>query len=243
MGSYLDRYLEGDREQVWFELFNLGGAIRSAPLFSDALAVTEETMTRVRENIKELIKRLDNLGYKFGVYPLDGSRVDGYVKPYNPPPSNISIRISEYETLDGIKLLPLSLRVFWEVVGDVDFTGYHPMFPQSSDPLIIYPVEAIDATYSSWRFSVDEGDVEAGQFLVPLAPDYYHKDNVSGGSPYGLRVPNVAIDGIFENERLQTTFVNYLRICFRYGGFPGLQWSKQPIRKEILALTDGLLPI
>lgn len=243
MPSHFERYRQGDREQVWSELYSIGDAIRHEPLFSDALAVTRETMIRVSENINELVRRLNSLNYDFGVYPLDGSNVVGYKSPYNLPLPNIINKILECEAMQGIESLPLSLKVFWEVVGDVDFSGFHPRMPRFSDPLIVFPVETIDASYPEWRYAVDEGDLEAGKFLVPLAPDYYHKENVSGGAPYGIFVPNNAIDGLLDNERHQTTFVNYLRICFRYGGFPGLQWSNDPIPDEIAALAEGLLPI
>ena len=77
---------------------------------------------------------------------------------------------------------------------------------------------------------------------VPLAPDYNHKYFVSGGGPYEITTPCPAIDAPFEGEWHDTTFVNYLRICLRWAGFPG--WERTPVRPErdIAALTAGLLP-
>jgi hypothetical protein len=66
---------------------------------------------------------------------------------------------------------------------------------------------------------------------------------VSGGAPYTIFVPNAAIDAVIEYERHQTTFVNYLRICFAHGGFPGVQWHKGDIPKLMAELSDELLPI
>jgi len=90
---------------------------------------------------------------------------------------------------------------------------------------------------------IREGDVEAGKFGIIIAPDLYHKDNVSGGAPYSIEVPNRTIDGLLLNERNETYFVNYLRMSFKYGGFPGMQWHKGGIAKEILELANDLLPI
>jgi hypothetical protein len=90
---------------------------------------------------------------------------------------------------------------------------------------------------------VNEGDAEAGLFEVIIAPDYLHKDNVSGGLPYSILVPNAAIDGVLEYERHQTTFVNYLRICFAHGGFSGANWCNGNTSKLVEQLSDGLLPI
>lgn len=243
MTSYLERYQRGDREQVWLELYSLGDAIQAEPLFSDALAVTRETMSRVRRNIVELIKRLNALNYSFGIYPDRKSKISGYNGPLSPPKPNISKKIMKYEELPGIHSIPLSLKVFWEVVGEVDFSGHYPKMPRFADPLIVFPIEAIDSAHDQWQFAIQAGDVDAGSFLVPLAPDCFHKDNVSGGEPYGIFVPNNGIDGSFANERHQTTFVNYLRLCFQYGGFPGLHWTNDPIPNEIFTLADGLLPI
>ncbi len=159
------------------------------------------------------------------------------------PLDDIREKIAEYEALEGIGVFPLSLRVFWEVVGSVDFTGYHPLWPRFSDPLILFPVESIDGDYPSWREGVEAGDIEAGPFEVAIAPDYFHKDNISGGAPYSMRVPNDAIDGILEYERHETTLVDYLRICFRYGGFPGLEFHKGEIPGEISGLSEGLMAI
>lgn len=64
--AYLERYLDGEDEQVWTELEALGAAVRAEPLYSDALTAACETMRRVRHNIETLILRLESLGYTFG---------------------------------------------------------------------------------------------------------------------------------------------------------------------------------
>jgi hypothetical protein len=45
MTTYLERYRNGEREQVWAELLALGAQVREEPLFSDALAIARETTT------------------------------------------------------------------------------------------------------------------------------------------------------------------------------------------------------
>jgi hypothetical protein len=243
VSSLINRYLNGEFEQVWTELLDQGSAIQQEPLFSESLAVAAETMNRVRYNISLLVNRLNNLGYVFGVYPDGHTKVYNYLLPHTPPKPDIDKRIAEFESLKGIYSIPLSLRMFWKVVGDVNFIGYHPAWPKYSDPLVVYPIDSMSSDYTEWQNLVQEGDIEIGHFGVPVAPDYYHKDNISGGMPYQIQVPNNAIDGNLEYERTHTTFVNYLRICFHYGGFPGLQWYQGEIPKEILNLTNELLPI
>jgi hypothetical protein len=237
MESLLSRYRAGEHKQVWAELLALGEAIHEEPLFSEAYEVARETMSRVRTNVELLIPRLHSIGYKFGIYP-DGSLPAYYSGEHVPPAPDIRGRIAALE--GSIGAIPLSLRVFWEVVGSVDLTGYHPEWPEYSDPLIVYPIDGIDTEYDYWREACEEnGPEEFGAFGIPIAPDVYHKDNVSGGPPYSIIVPNGTIDAKLEDERHETTFVDYLRICFRCGGFPG----RGHLPLELSELTHSLLPI
>ena len=243
MNTFLERYLRGECEQVWDELFTQGDAIYQEALLDDAVAVAKETMLRVRKNIERITTRLYSTGYAFGTYPDGQTKIYGYTRPHHPPKINIEKEISEFEQLEGVGKLPLSLKLFWQIVGDVDWMGYHPLWPAYSDPLVVYPIESVRSEYEDWCFLVNEGDVEVGQFGVPIAPDYFHKDNVSGGAPYTILVPNAAVDAFLEYERHRTTFVNYLRICFAHGGFPGVQWHTGDIPKIMTQLSDGLFPI
>jgi hypothetical protein len=63
--TFLERFQSGEREQVWFDLERLGGAVRQAQYLADARAVGEETMKRARHNVELLVERLDKLGYQF----------------------------------------------------------------------------------------------------------------------------------------------------------------------------------
>lgn len=60
--------------------------------------------------------------------------------------------------------------------------------------------------------------------------------------PYHIAVPCAGADAPLLWERHETTFVNYLRICLRWAGFPG--WERMPVRPErdLATLTTGLLP-
>jgi hypothetical protein len=66
----------------------------------------------------------------------------------------------------------------------------------------------------------------ADPFQLELAPDAYHKANISGGAAYAIELPFHGADPIFanfRNENHSLPFVDYLRLCFRYGGFPRLE--------------------
>ncbi len=104
--------------------------------------------------------------------------------------------------------------------------------------------------YDAWE--EDRGtEWNQGPFTVDVAPDSLHKANISGGPPYGVRVPNLGVDGLLLWEPHQTTFVNYLRIAFHWGGCPG--WSRgeldgwarptEPVPRSLAELASEMLPI
>jgi hypothetical protein len=239
MATFLDRYMGGETELVWSDLLAYGAAIRHEPLFTDARAVVQETMRRVRHNIELLVPRLEAIGYHFGIYP-DGTHPAYHPGPFTPPLPNIQHRITALEALVGP--IPLSIRGFWEQVGSVDFIGYHPAWPQYADPLVVESIDGAEAEYEIWRSDVEDRMVDESEpFAIPIAPDYYHKDNVSGGPFYRMVVPNAAIDGILAEEGHHTTFVHYLRICFRSSGFPGIERARRLLSPELHDLAGDLL--
>jgi hypothetical protein len=247
--NFLQRYQSGEREQVWADLTALKTAIQDEPLYSDAQAVARETMRRVRHNIETLMPRLRDLGYEFsyawGVkdsrFSLDEAReMEEKYPVYREPDCDVAGQIMEIERRFGI--LPLSLRAFYDVVGEVDFIGSHPTWPyERLDPLNVLsagPVLELD-DWAHWSDD-KEGD---GSCNLPIAPDEYHKYRYSGGVPYAVPCLNNVADASLLHEWHETTFVNYLRICFRWGGFPGWERIVQRPEQELSFLTADLLPI
>ena len=53
--NYPERYQNGEYEQVWKELQDLGASIRDEPHYSQAQEVAAETMRRVRRNCEQII--------------------------------------------------------------------------------------------------------------------------------------------------------------------------------------------
>jgi hypothetical protein len=234
-------YLDGRHTEVWMALLAMGDYVRHEPLYADALAVVDETMQRVRHNIEILIDRLTALHYQFGRYP-DGSPLEVYEGPLIPPAPDIHDQIAHIETRVGP--LPLTLRRFWEIVGEVNLIGMHPAWPHYTDPLVIYSPGYLLEEYAEWQDVYEtEGLDAAGPFAVSLAPDELHKDNVSGAGPYRMLLPNPSVDGILIGEYHQTTLVNYLRQCFRAGGFPGILHTREPVPSIFGDLAQELLAI
>lgn len=195
-------------------------------------------MARVRANIQRLVPRLEALGYEF----------EAPDEVYVPPGPDAPARVAELETLAGP--LPLSLRAWYEVVGSVNLVGVHlqgrgPLGPSSDrypDPLVVYPIEAAFDEYEQWlEMREHYGAEEIGTFRVPIAPDDYHKADVSGGMWYHITLPNAGMDAVLEAEWHHVRFVEYLRESFRWGGFPGFARYADRPERVLAGLAEGMM--
>jgi len=248
MASFLSRYQQGEHEQVWAELLALGGQVREEPLYSDALAVARDTMRRVRYNIELLIPRLEAIGYHFYRYGEDiyqsftaeGSEEAHREMPiFAPPTEDVDELIVAIEHKGGV--LPLSVRVFYEMVGTVNLAGTHANWRNCIrlDSLEVHSAKR--ALLGCDQYGIE--DEATGRYSVPLAPDEFLKEGAGGAGPYTIALGSAVADALLDGEWHETTFVNYLRICFRWGGMPGLERCSIKPEKELAYLTEGLLPI
>jgi hypothetical protein len=220
-----DRYTTGAHEEVWKELLALGSAIREDPHAADALAVAYETMRRVRANVETVTARLQAFAYQ---HALETTL-------HQPPGPKTRKLIARLEKKAGV--LPLSLRAFYDVVGAVDWTGHHPTIaPRESgvppDPLVVWPIE----------IAVEQSDFgeDGDETRILIAPDEVLKAGDAGGDAFTMEAPNPRADGKLIDEGHDTWFVEYLRIAFRFGGFPGYDGVETP-PAELEELRAGLI--
>jgi len=253
MPTYLDRYLAGEHERVWAELVALGPAVRDESIYTDARAVAHETMRRVRYNIETFIPRLVAIGYQFGygwLRPGEEQHAQGQPPVFASLPLNCKTQLAEMEQVAGP--LPLSLHAFYEQIGALNFVGAAPerwhLDGPVADPVYVYPIAvAIDEHrdwVGSWTPHSRHGSLDGHPpFRWPIASDALHKYNISGGMWYHMTLPCTSADAPLEAEWHHTTFVNYLRISFRWGGFPGWERVEPRPDSDLAFLTEGLLPI
>jgi len=187
------------------------------------------------------------------------------------PKPNVHEQLAELEARVG--RIPLSLYAWFETVGSVNLVGSYPVedprdpegfnnwaqyrradpaeerlreYEDSSrwtdlhdlDPLFVYPIErALRRT--TYVLS------STGQRLssIEIAPDEQAKYELGGEDNYRIQVPDATADACLEGEWHETTFVDYLRICFRWGGFPGLHSRTRIPTHELAYLTRDLLPV
>lgn len=254
MTSFYERYQQGFYHEVYDELLELGENVFADATYEDAQLVAQSMMRRVRYNINLIISRLNILNYRFGAGMWDiGDEISLEEKLAiqndlptfkSPEPETITY-IKELEQLIGT--LPLSLIHWYKEVGCVNLVGLFPskgkqeFYPQDGsqlDPLLIYSVKFVLKIILDYkRRNVWEKDP-----LLPLSPDNLFKYNYSGSGSYSMKIPCKSFDAPLLREKHHTTFINYLRICMRWGGFPGIEQGNKLSSEEVRFLTNDLVP-
>lgn len=241
--TWLQRYLDGDRDGVWQELRQLGGLVRDPRFVRAARAVCDEAARRARCNVETIVGRLQAQGYRFHGNDDDQAPT----VPFVPATPGAAGYVAWLESTIGP--VPLLLSSWIRLVGDVWLVGTHPRWPTSSDadPLVIevertrYPDrDARGAVLHEFEFWRDQSGTP-GPYRLTVAPDALHKANVSGGAPYGIVLPDRSAEGWIVAEE-ESSFLSYLRAAFDHGGFPGDpgDGARQAVIRE---LARDLLPL
>jgi hypothetical protein len=100
-------------------------------------------------------------------------------------------------------------------------------------------VQPLMAGLSEYDMQSDEDREKP--FLFPGSLDQDFKHGISGGGWDGMEVPDESADAVctITGDR----FVDYLRLSFRWGGFPGWRNYRRRPESELAYLAEGLLPI
>jgi hypothetical protein len=111
----------------------------------------------------------------------------------------------------------------------------------SADPLMIevegscYPGESIrgyfEESLEAWRDWRTQ-EPAAGPFVLPLGPDRIHKQNASGGPPYGVVVPDGCVDGLFVSHTTMPFVSRHaggsIAGLMSTTGVPSIAWCSYP---------------
>lgn len=251
MPQLYERYLNGSYQKVYEELLQAHEQVFVEPLYEDALLVGKEMMRRVRQNVELVVARLQTIGYRFGegfweedISSEAKALIEQDIPVFQAPPVETPERLVLLEQLAGP--LPFALTCWYEQVGVVNLIGRFPSFDDRVlddaygailDPLFIYSLEMLlkmgrgPGTGKAWN----------REQTISLSPDHYYKYHFSGSGAYSILLPAKVFDTSLLLERHQTTFVNYLRQCFRWGGFPGLEIENRLPENVVSFLTANLL--
>ncbi len=242
--NYLQRYVQGEHQQVWTELRELGIMIQDPLLMAECKAVAQETMRRVRYNLEILIPGLISMGFHFIARPVQD--VDLNASDINHImedecillPQNYDFSNELHALHSQVGLLPLSLIEFYHIIGAVNLIGTCTFWSNCKmlDPLQVHsPKMAL-----IWLNENYEAIDKMNRTLI-IAPDAYHKIGMSGGGVYCVSVPNGTMDFLLEDEPHHLSFIEYLRFSLEWGGMPGLADCIEEPDQVIRNLTQNFL--
>jgi hypothetical protein len=187
--------------------------------------------------VETIVSRLQHAGYVFRDPDSPG-------RPLEPPVAGTEGIVDALERLVGT--MPLSLRAWYTVVGSVSLRGAHPAWPAPPavlpDPLEVTSPAIVLERCARWLDGMRPGDGYDWPDIL-IGGDGLHKAGYSGGPAYTIAVPNASVDGRLRGWYHEATFVDYLRICFAWGGFPGFARYDTRPTEMIAYLSEGLQPI
>ncbi len=229
--TFYDRYISGETKTVYDDIYKLGQDAFLAENFTDIEKVMAETFHRVAYNLDIIYKELKAINYFFKTeFKYNFERP--LIKPL---PNTGHLLKTLDETVSEFGFIPLSLKMFYEIVGACNFAWDYEkneeLMWNYADPIQICSIDDLVSTIDEdWLEETREmfnnseyiNDPEAQEEYphLEISADFYHKDNVSGGMPYCIKITKTpSIDSRFLFEPHNTTFINYLRICFENCGF------------------------
>lgn len=184
-------------------------------------------MKQVKTNLEKLEDLLPEIGYVFANEQkniINHNDINELIKVVN---------------IYGI--IPKSILKFYEIVGSVDLRGGFTKWKNNKDvpvldPLLILPVSDI-LDYTKWHIKHNENiflDENSNPYLW-FSYDELTKDGISGDGGYGIELSSKSsIDGKFSNYGIELNFIDYLRLCFKWAGFPNLHWFQEELKDDKL---------
>ncbi|MDF4203277.1 hypothetical protein PXD56_09945 [Maribacter sp. SA7] len=229
--TFYERYMDGETTSVYNEIEKLDFDTLSVDDKIDIDKVLTETFERVHFNSQIIYNQLIEIGYLFKT-----EFEFNFERPLHKPLVNTESLIKELDSaVSPFGYVPLSLKYFYRIVGGVNFVWDYETNSKfmwnMADPIQVASIDSIveEVINEDWIENIQPyvDDEEFGCAFLDLSADDLHKDNASGGQPYSLEITKKqTIDGRFLNEVNETSFINYLRICFDYCGFPGITYDE-----------------
>ena len=227
--DFLARYERGEHT-AWDELCSHADAVAQHPeLALEVGAVAEALMRRVRDNADAVRATLRAAG--------------AIVADEEEPASDEDLA----RLIAIVGPLPVALDAFWRTVGSIALVpgggsrydyGSCSLEVEGISLLALDPLEVCGPDVG-WIIGEHEARVAeshaeiVGGLSLDFAPDFLHKQNISGGPAYAIELParnaRGAVDPDVMYEPHRTTFVGYLRAAFAWGGFPLLSVAAMPV--------------
>lgn len=215
---YLQYIKKGEEEIVWNKIAELGDLALTSPYQEDVLLVVNECMKRVSDNFIIAKEELENNGYIFE--NIGDINHDYCVVEFN----TAEIDLPKLQELFPEGYLPYSLLYFYKNIRAIDFRGSFSNWdnPYFMDAIYIFSLEVFFIINDTpWEYRIDESSMG---YKVLISPDEFVKEDTSGGGGYGLELHSTKrIDSNMLGFAEYIPFIEYLRLCLKWGGLAGLE--------------------
>lgn len=206
----MTKYQQGYCQEVYDEIRDWEKDAFKNQHYPVVESILKETFKRLAYNLGIIYTELVKINYCF---PKD-IRYDFQRPLVKPAPDVDKMLMSLERAVKKQGHVPLSLKLFYQMVGSCNFAWDYKQNPdipwEGSDPLQIAPLTDLLAERAELEDFAE----------LPVAADYWHKDNISGGPAYSVEITkDLSIDSQFLNEEHNTTFIGYLRLTMENGGF------------------------
>ncbi len=220
--NLIERYNNGETVSVWKDIEMMGEDAFKPEIYSEVEQVLNETFNRVRYNLEVIYEELLKIGYNF-----NNDKSCNSLKPLTKPLKNADKLLDKLDKMvKPFGYVPITLEKFYQIVGSCnfgwDYENNKAFMWHYSDPIQIGSLDDLieEMKDNDWQEMMNENVAKGEPVYLELAADLYHKDNVSGGMAYSIEITKQpSIDSLFLFEEHETTFGNYLRICFENCGF------------------------
>ena len=229
--TLLEKYLSGQTETVYDEIYSLGSKVFEPVYFQQVDDVLTETFKRVQFNLSVIHEKLRAFGYKFLADEYDDED-----KPFVAETGNSEKLILEFEQKVSPYYIPLSLKYFFKFIRTCDFTwnwNQEPIIPwEGADPIVVPSIKFLLECFVS--------DYCNG--VIPISSDNLHKDNISGDCYYLELGESPIVDSTISGYGLK--FIEYLRLTVSNCGFTSANECDSDSLKDFCrSVQPSLLPI
>jgi len=247
IGIYDEYLIRGNEAKIWSAIIKLGDKINNEPYFEEFALVMNVIMERVVNNFFIIKSELSEAGYVFE--NLGNINLD-----YNVFEKNNVSNLSDVSRIDDFfsdyGCIPHSLSFFYKHIKSIDFRGYFSEWknPYFLDAIYLFPISGLLEINESPTI-IDEGS--ESHVCVLISPNEYVKENVSGdGLEYAIELskPRKLPDSRVFGCPGKIPFIDYLRLCFKWGGLAGLalfdeEEIPRPILRTLKSIREQMLPI
>ncbi len=215
-----------DHEQDAYNFIISLGAKAFLPAYRNNIEhLMHDLFTRVQHNLQVIHTHLIEVNYC-----LNNGSPHSFDQPFLKSFANTEQMLKSLnKAVEPFGYIPLSLQYFYRYVGGINFAWNYEAKPDirwpMADALQIMSLDSLLKTVTDryWAEEMQDYIEEGLPFGLAISADDLHKDNVSGGPMYAIAItPEPSVDSLLLYESHNLLFIDYLRLCFKYAGFPGL---------------------